>query len=162
MLYKIALVGNCGAGKSTWIKKLETGQFYKKYTPTADVDVIKISFNTSDGLITFKFYDCTGRKGHDIFTNRNKYIDKSQGLIVMYDCYTYKEIKYHCMISDWIVGYTKHVVICGNKNDLSPSSKYNNSTYSHCEISTKNDCDLQPLLLMIRKLSGNNELVFFK
>jgi GTP-binding nuclear protein Ran len=86
--YKLLLVGNSGVGKTTYVKKLLTGEFTANHTPTLGVEVHPIIFQTNKGPIRFCIWDTAG-------------IEKNKGLFPGY-----------CVGADCLM------VICDQKQDL--------------------------------------------
>jgi GTP-binding nuclear protein Ran len=78
--YKIKLLGDGGVGKTTWLHKLKTGEFQKRYFATVGCEVHPTSFNTNYGNILLKMYDYAGQE-------RYGKLDKEQtdGTILMFD-----------------------------------------------------------------------------
>ena len=61
MEYKLLLVGESGVGKSTWCKRLRTGEFEPMHIATIGVEVHPIRLQTNIGEVIFKVWDCAGR-----------------------------------------------------------------------------------------------------
>lgn len=59
--YKLVLVGDGGVGKSTYIKRLLTGEFEKKWISTLGVEVHPLVFHTNYGPVRFNVSDCAGQ-----------------------------------------------------------------------------------------------------
>ena len=60
--FKIVVVGPGQSGKTTWVKRLLTGQFENLYVPTLGVEVHPIRYNTNHGPICLNVWDCAGRE----------------------------------------------------------------------------------------------------
>jgi GTP-binding nuclear protein Ran len=60
--FKIVLVGDAGTGKSTYLKRLLTGEFEKHYIATLGVDVHPLTFHTNYGPIVFQCWDTAGQE----------------------------------------------------------------------------------------------------
>jgi GTP-binding nuclear protein Ran len=50
---KPILVGDGGVGKSTFVKRHQTGEFEKGYIPNLEVQVSTLQFETSEGSLKF-------------------------------------------------------------------------------------------------------------
>lgn len=59
--FKIVLVGDGGVGKTTFIKRHQTGEFEKRYIATQGVEVSSITFATSHGPIKLNIWDTAGQ-----------------------------------------------------------------------------------------------------
>jgi GTPase SAR1 family protein len=55
--FKLLLVGDGGTGKTTFVKRHETGEFEKKYIATVGVEVHPLVFHTNRGPIRFNVWD---------------------------------------------------------------------------------------------------------
>jgi GTP-binding nuclear protein Ran len=55
--FKIVLIGDGGCGKTTYINRLLSGEFEKRYLATLGVEVTPLPFHTSNGQITFSIWD---------------------------------------------------------------------------------------------------------
>jgi GTP-binding nuclear protein Ran len=60
--YKINLIGDAQSGKSSYITRLVSGDYTKRYTPTLGVEVHPLQFYTNYGIITFNVWDCAGEE----------------------------------------------------------------------------------------------------
>ena len=56
------LCGDGGTGKTTFVKRHETGEFEKKYVATLGVEVHPLPFYTNYGLIVFNVWDTAGQE----------------------------------------------------------------------------------------------------
>lgn len=57
LVFKCLLVGDLGTGKTTFVKRLLTGEFEKKYVSTSEVGVYPLKFHTTRGVIQFDVWD---------------------------------------------------------------------------------------------------------
>lgn len=90
--YSVVLVGNSGSGKTSFLKRILSGQFEKHYKPTIGVEVRPIRFRETN---IFDVWDTAGRE--NFMGLLDGYLMNKQGGIVMYDANsrTYqKEIEY--------------------------------------------------------------------
>ena len=64
--FKCVLVGDGGVGKTTYVKRHETGDFEKVYVrdrlATRGAEVHRLTFTTSCGPITFNCWDTAGQE----------------------------------------------------------------------------------------------------
>jgi GTP-binding nuclear protein Ran len=60
--FKCVLVGDGGIGKTTFVKRLISGEFEKKYIATLGVEVRSLEFNTTRGMIRFMVWDTAGQE----------------------------------------------------------------------------------------------------
>ena len=129
--YKIILLGNEDIGKTTFFKKLLTGEFRDKYIKTVGLDVknFQININIEKKEIKnknfgFKLFDLTCSEKFRTITA--SYINRSDGIIIMYDITNRNSFD---SIENWINivresipskdGKIKYVtMLIGNKLDL--------------------------------------------
>jgi len=115
--FKIILVGAEGVGKTTYLTRLRTGEFEKKYLATLGVEIQPYSINTNHGKITFDIWDCSGQ---DMFTNfRENYYLGGDAALIMVDNTSKSSFK---CVPDYIkklreVNPNIHIVLCSNKFD---------------------------------------------
>lgn len=81
--YKVVLVGDGGVGKTTFTKRLNTGNFELRYLPTIGVEVSKLSLKTTLGDITLGIWDCAGQEKFGGL--RDGYYVKADAAIIMFD-----------------------------------------------------------------------------
>lgn len=60
--FKLVLVGDGGVGKTTFVKRHESGEFLKKYVPTVGAEVHPMDFNTNKGQLRFNVWDTAGQE----------------------------------------------------------------------------------------------------
>lgn len=152
--FNIALIGPPQVGKTAYMHKLLTGYFLQLYWPTKDVDVRKITFDTSHGPVKFSVWD---RVVESHYGSMN-------AAIVMFDVtrdYTYKDISYMMRGLPSIP-----VVICGNKIDLpyrtieTKDVQRGTSCYYY-DMSVKTGYNLcEPFLVLARRLMNIPDLTF--
>jgi GTP-binding nuclear protein Ran len=77
MEFKVALVGPKSAGKTTFLKRLQTGKFDEEYKPTIGYQDHNLAFNSNIGEVRFSVRDC----GFEILS----FVRDVDGVIVMDD-----------------------------------------------------------------------------
>lgn len=60
--FKMVLVGDGGVGKTTYIKRFETGEFEKKYVATVGAEVHVLDLNTTKGQVRYNVWDTAGQE----------------------------------------------------------------------------------------------------
>jgi GTP-binding nuclear protein Ran len=156
--YKIILVGDGNVGKTTWIKKLLTSNFEKKYVATLGVEVHPIHVQTNIGLVIFNMWDCAGQEKYGGL--RDGYYIHGDGAIIMYDS-TNEHSKEH------MEGWEYDVRRVCTKNNTFPlikvATKCDDGIYPklYMGISTKSNHNIMaPLLELVRKIRNDNSIEF--
>ena len=81
--FKVVLVGDGAVGKSTYMKRLMTGEFGRRYVATLGVEIYPFVLHTNRGPICFNVWDTAGQeKFGDL---RNGYYVDADAYIVMFD-----------------------------------------------------------------------------
>ena len=168
LMAKLVLVGDGGVGKTTYIKRHQTGEFEKKYIPTTGVHVSQLSFQTSQGLIVFNVWDTAGQERFGGL--REGYYLDAQCAILMFDVTspaTYRNV------ATWHRDLTRvcpniPIVLVGNKIDIRDRKvpvkrvtfhKKNNMRYF--EISAKSNYHFEmPFLSIARSILNDPNLQF--
>ncbi|OXA56989.1 GTP-binding nuclear protein ran-1 [Folsomia candida] len=166
--FKCILVGDGGTGKTTFVKRLLTGEFEKKYIATLGVEVRPLTFNTTRGQITFNTWDTAGQEKFGGL--RDGYYIQGQCAIVMFDVtsrVTYKNVP------NWhrdLIRVCDNIptVLCGNKVDIKDRKVKAKSITFHrkkniqyFDISAKSNYNFEkPFLWLARKLVGDPQLEF--
>ena len=168
MQAKLVLVGDGGVGKTTFVKRHQTGEFEKKYIPTLGVQVSQLSFQTTRGELLFNIWDTAGQERFGGL--REGYYLEAQCAIIMFDVTsptTYKNVP------TWHRDLTRvcpniPIVLVGNKIDVRDRKvsakrvtfhKKNNMRYF--EISAKSNYHFElPFLSLARSLSDDPNLQF--
>lgn len=155
---RIAVIGDSGVGKTSWIAKLERPDLDPDYiSETIGCDQSYIVMHTCKGDFPFTLLDFAGDW---ICPFREKSLETVDGVIVLIDLHD--ETTFN-RLSDWELE-TKHlcvpVILVGAKADLPPKVKYSKLA-RYCRkhhydglytISTKANKGLQrPLLHLIRR-----------
>ena len=168
LVAKLVLVGDGGVGKTTFVKRHQTGEFEKKYIPTLGVQVSQLTFQTSHGLILYNVWDTAGQERFGGL--REGYYLEASCAIIMFDVTspgTYRNV------ATWHRDLTRvcpqiPIVLVGNKIDVRDRKvpakrvtfhKKNNMRYF--EVSAKSNYHFEmPFLSLARALSGDPNLQF--
>lgn len=170
--FKIALIGDGGVGKSSFLMRHVADTFSAVYVPTLGVDVHSVTLNTSYGQIVFDVWDTAGQEKFSGM--RDGYYIGASAAIVMFDIGSLLSRK---NIKEWIDLYTKispntGVFVCGSKIDAVMNRATSTSSIVHTlqargidsaygEISAKTNHNCRaPFLWLARKLTGHADLVF--
>ncbi len=165
--FKIVLIGDGGAGKTTFINRHRTGEFTKSYLATMGVEVNPLPFSTSLGNIVFSIWDCAGQEKFGGL--RDGYYVGAQAAIIMFDVTSlasYKSASEYC--NELRKNHpTIPIVVCGNKVDckdrkVKPKDiKFpEKSQIQYYDISAKSNYNFEkPFLYLARKLTGDPTLV---
>merc|ERR1711939_1020203 len=166
--FKLVLIGDGGTGKTTFVKRHLTGEFEKKYAPTAGVEVHPLDFTTNRGVIRFFCWDTAGQEKFGGL--RDGYYIHGQCAIIMFDVtsrLTYKNVPtwYRDLVR---VCETIPIVLCGNKVDVKTRqikprqvTFHRKKNLQYHEISAKSNHNYEkPFLYLARKLTGDEKLIF--
>jgi GTP-binding nuclear protein Ran len=166
--YKLVLVGDGGVGKTTYVKRHQTGEFEKKYIPTMGVQVSQLVFETTSGRLLYNIWDTAGQERFGGL--REGYYLEAQCAIVMFDVTspaTYRNV------ATWHRDLVRvcpniPIVLVGNKIDVRDRKvpakrvtfhKKNNMRYF--EISAKSNYHFEmPFLSLARQLAEDPNLQF--
>lgn len=153
MNYKVVIVGNAQSGKTTYIRRLLTGEYTKNYIPTLGVEVHPLVFHTNKGIVTFNVWDCAGDE------------------------------RYAGLDDGYFIGADAAIVFCTNENDEKHITKFRRVCDKTCPVvrvcskydvlNNKNDYNVDyfisaksnyhfemPFLHLARSLSGHDDLQF--
>lgn len=169
-IYKIALIGDGGVGKSSFVKRHVTGEFNNKYIPTIGVEVHPVSFNTNHGRITFNLWDCAGQEKYNKLCS--DYLVACDAGLIFFD--VTNPISF-LNVDQWKLLFLQQllpeskILICGNKCDLKDRkveptkirAKYGKNLQNYCEISARINYNFEkPFLELARLLTGHKDLYF--
>jgi len=115
--FKVAIIGDGGVGKTTFVNRHRTGEFEKKYVATMGVEVNPLPFATNQGNLVFNIWDCAGQEFYQGLGSG--YYVGCQGAIIMFDVTSRVSYK---GISKWYDQIRKvcpniPIVLCGSKVD---------------------------------------------
>lgn len=172
MEFKIVLAGPAKTGKSSFLKKIlfEENTFTDTYKPTLGVEVYPLKLNTNYGQVQLNIWDCAG---DDRFGGlKNGYYLNANGAIIMADnnIETLNLIGEQINSIENIAGHIPTSIVI-NKCDLLDETSIHHNYYQQFSddnpeiitLSTKNDDHVEmhePLLLLLRKITNNNHLLF--
>ena len=158
--YKVLIIGDGGVGKSTYVRKINTGKFKTKYDTTIGLEPHQLTLYTNKGEKEITVYDTAGQEK---FGNvRSNIYKESDGAFIMFDLtsrITYMNImKWHRDITNEM-GDDFPVVIIGNKLDLERKVKPKlikfpqKKKIPYFEMSVKDEFQLDlPFNAMLQKL----------
>lgn len=165
--FKIVVIGDAGVGKSTFINRHRTGEFTKSYIPTMGVEVTPIPFYTNKGHVICNMWDCAGQERFSGI--KEGYYVGAQAAIIVFDLtskITYKDLIYHHQNLRHSCP-TIPIVICGNKIDCKETFPAEDILFprkrnlQYYDISAKSNYNFEkPFLYLLRKLMGDEQLVF--
>ena len=133
--YKVILIGNQGAGKTSFFKKLITGIFMDKNIPTIGIDMKtinqKLEVNKKGKIqereFIIKLYDTGGQEKYSAITK--SYYKGSDGILLIYDITNRSSFDNIQMWIDTIKSNFKDtkysIILIGNKLDLIEEDKQN-------------------------------------
>ena len=109
------MLGDGGVGKTTFVKRHQTGEFQKKYIATLGAEEYPLEFTTNRGPITFNVMDKAGQE-----KMQDGFCIHGECAIIMFDVTS--RISYK-NVPTWYKEITRicqhiPIVICGNKIDV--------------------------------------------
>ena len=130
--YKFVLIGNSGAGKTSFFRKLSTGEFYEKNISTIGVekktfelnlDIINDEGKTEKKSFVISLFDTAGQEKFRSITHN--YYKGSDGILLIYDIDDKSSFE---SIEMWIESIRQNMgsndvskyamILIGNKSDL--------------------------------------------
>ena len=162
---KIVIIGDGGCGKTTLVKRHQSGEFKKNYIATMGVEVSPLTFQTNKGHVILNIWDCAGQEKFSGL--QSGYYIGANAYIVMFDLsskVSYKNAKIWvsqiCTHHKRFVGATPPlIVLCGNKVDIKdrPALKVDphlHGKFKYYDISVKSNYNCEkPFLYIIRTLN---------
>lgn len=164
--FKLVLVGDGGVGKTTLVKRHQTGEFEKRYIPTLGVAVTSLRFETNHGTVVFNVWDTAGQEKFGGL--RDGYYLNADAAIIMFDVSSrityqnvprwYQDLKRECP--------SLPIVLVGNKVDLPDRElKAQSITWhkkhglTYLEMSAKSQFNFEkPFLHLARQLTDLRDL----
>ncbi len=152
--YQICLCGARGAGKTTYINRLLTGEFEPKYAPTQGTLLRQIIFHTNYGPVSFWVSDM----GRERFSGLDELgLAQSDAAIIMYgvdgEMSSRAALRYQKLARRAGV---EHVLLVANNTSV-PQGDGGPAV----RISVRTGDNLQePFLRLARSLTGKEDLVF--
>lgn len=163
--FKVILVGEGGVGKSTYINRLLTGEFEKKYVPTMGVEVHPLTFRTTRGVIYLNVWDTAGQEKFS--GPRDGYYIAADACIGMFDLTSKVTLEHLPGILREVKKVRGEIpmVVCGNKCDVQ-EVKVSLETrakiaekYRYFDISAKSNYQYEePFLCLMRMLVRDDTL----
>jgi small GTP-binding protein len=119
-VFKIAVLGSAGAGKTSLIDKFVERRFTQDYKPTLGASIIAKDIDLGNASVRLVLWDIAGQERYD--SVRSMYLNGAIGCIFVYDITrrpTFEEIK-----EKWIKDFKQYAlpdsrfILIGNKKDL--------------------------------------------
>lgn len=118
--WKLCIIGDVGAGKTSLINRFVSGKFQTSYQETIGIDMFTHDIQLNQGVeISLLIYDLGGQ---DYWKNlRSSFYQQSRGLILVCDVTRPESVK---NLHSWYVeaieniGYSIPTIILANKSDL--------------------------------------------
>tara|TARA_B100000929_G_scaffold291090_1_gene287891 strand:- start:12446 stop:12964 length:519 start_codon:yes stop_codon:yes gene_type:complete len=155
--FKIIIDGDGGVGKSSFIKRLKTGEFDRRYIATLGVEVNVCNVNTNCGQVAFNIWDCAGQE--HLSGLRDGYYIGANAAIIMVDQSCQLSYQKVPQILQDIQRICQNIpiLLCANKIDLNPSRF--NGTYTR-RIAIRNRLDYT-LISVKRNLNLDKPFQYF-
>ena len=119
-VFKIAVLGAAGAGKTSLIDQFCQKKFQQDYKPTLGASIIARDLNVDGSFVRLVMWDIAGQEKYE--SVRSMYLSGALGAIIVYDITrrpTFEEIK-----TKWIKDFKQFAmpearyILLGNKADL--------------------------------------------
>lgn len=113
-LFKLILIGDCGVGKTSLLRRFAHDMYAEEYTRTIGVD---FKVHELDETTALQIWDISGQPGSNAITNA--YCRGAQGVIIVYDITSkesFENAKKRLQEIDHFFINSK--VLVGNKGDL--------------------------------------------
>lgn len=165
--FKALILGNKGVGKTTFIKRIITGEYDETYKPTKDTEIFRSTFFTTSGSIKFRIWEPPTQEEAADALQEPCFIGMDCA-IIMFDVTSMTSYK---DVPKWYNKITKinekvPVVIVGNKIDSDNREVKTRQIQFHrkmnlhyYDLSVKTDYQLErPFLYLMRKLTNQSSL----
>jgi len=123
---KCVLVGDGGAGKTTWVKKITENTFVQRYVPTLGVEVTPLTLEHPNNQQTnFDLWDTAGQEKFG--GQRQGYYTQADCAIVFFDLssrISFRNVP--CWTRD-VQQFTDNIVLVGLKSDCTETIKVKNN-----------------------------------
>uniref|UniRef100_A0A0A9WD40 Ras-related protein Rab-43 n=1 Tax=Lygus hesperus TaxID=30085 RepID=A0A0A9WD40_LYGHE len=118
-LFKIVLIGDCGAGKTSVVQRFKTGNFVERHGNTIGVDFSMKSVTIENKKVKLQIWDTAGQERFRTITQ--SYYRSANGVIIVYDITKRSSfLNLHRWIEE-VRRYTASnvlLILIGNKCDL--------------------------------------------
>jgi len=170
MVKKIVLLGDCNVGKTAFVKKHLTNEFINDYVPTNGIIVNRLTFNTSDGKISFDVWDFPGEEQYPGLYK--DYFQDADAAIIMFSLASKDSLK---NVLKWYNEFITHsenipVIIVGNKYDIKKDGvfgeevliKFNPLFIADIKLISVKTCYRieDPFLALAKKFCSKSDLTF--
>lgn len=126
-VFKIALIGNEGTGKTSLVNKFVQQKFDEDYKPTLGVSILssKIDLESPKCVVNLILWDIAGQAKYQQI--RKMYFQGCAGVIFVYD--VTREPTYIDITTKWVTDFRQFsnskiaYILVGNKHDLSEKVK---------------------------------------
>lgn len=147
--YTVLIVGDSGVGKSSYVKRIITGEYEKDYISTYGSEYYKMVYEANMDKTTFDIMVLDG-------LNIDVDMPKVDAVIIMFGfnnprTYLNADIKWRQYIKN-VYGNVP-MILCGNKMDMSKSCDENDS-YIKMSVKT-NENLLEPFSRIMKMLQGD-------
>lgn len=181
-IYKLVIIGDRNVGKTTYIKRLLTGEFEKEYKLTILSDIHRYICNSTQGEIDFHIQDFAGNTISEKYLNYSNYIKflcKSNAIILMFDLTSresFMKLREYTWLLEKFECFNKPIIVCGNKCDLNyyevDSMEIKNfmdslnsitDTYKYFDLSANTNYNLkEPFLQIARYITKRENILFIE
>uniref|UniRef100_A0AAY5EWE4 Uncharacterized protein n=2 Tax=Electrophorus electricus TaxID=8005 RepID=A0AAY5EWE4_ELEEL len=117
-VYNVVIVGNCNVGKTSFIKRFQSGHFSPEFYSTVGVDTFVQTITLGNRTIKMSVWDTAGQERYHSITTQ--LFHKAQGLLLMYDITCSQSF---IAVRDWISQIQERapadviIMLLGNKKD---------------------------------------------
>ncbi|XP_066908114.1 ras-related protein Rab-43 [Halyomorpha halys] len=147
-LFKIVLIGDCGAGKTSVVQRFKTGNFVERHGNTIGVDFSMKSVTIDGKKVKLQIWDTAGQERFRTITQ--SYYRSANGVIIVYDITKRSSF---LNLQRWIEEVRRYtasnvlLILIGNKCDLQSLREVESS-----EVNTV--CDCIPEILFSMEVSA--------